>query len=224
MSGKSGGRGTDTATLVAQKDGVSTLSDGPVVESSEATSPPLQAIQLVVLVTALMWIIEVVDGLFLDGRLDQQGIIPRSWGGLDGIIWAPFLHAGIGHLLANTIPFLILGGLIALEGPLRWLAVTLFVMVGGGLATWLLARSAVHIGASGLIFGYAGFLLVAGFVERSFKGIVAAVVVGVLFGGMVLRGITPGVAYVSWESHLFGFASGVLAAFALATPESERAG
>jgi membrane associated rhomboid family serine protease len=94
----------------------------------------------------------------------------------------------------------------------------------GGLGTWLLARSAVHLGASGLVFGYAGFLLVAGFVERSIKGIAVAVAVGLLYGGMVLQGITPVSSYVSWESHLFGLVAGVLAAFVIATPESERSG
>lgn len=194
------------------------------VVESEPTSPVVQAIQLVVVIAALMWIIEIVDGLALSGRLDQQGIAPRTWSGLDGILWAPFLHSGLGHLLANTIPFLVLGAFVAFDGSRRLLAVTAFVMVAGGAATWLFARPAVHIGASGLVFGYAGFLLVAGFVERSLKGIAVAVVVGVLFGGMILRGITPVAAHVSVESHLFGFAAGVLAAFVIATPESERIG
>ncbi|MEA2003006.1 MAG: rhomboid family intramembrane serine protease, partial [Actinomycetota bacterium] len=134
------------------------------------------------------------------------------------------LHGGFGHLIANTVPFFILGAFVALQGPRRWFAVTAFVVVVGGLATWLVARSAVHVGASGVIFGYAGFLLIAGFVEKSIKGIAVAIIVGVLFGGMVLRGITPVSTYVSWESHLFGFVAGVMAAFVIATPESERAG
>lgn len=104
----------------------------------------------------------------------------------------------------------------------RWASVTIFVVVVGGLATWLFARPAVHIGVSGLIFGYAGFLLVAGFVEKSLKGIGVAVIVGFLFGGMVLRGITPVSSWVSWESHVLGLAAGVLAAFVIATPESEQ--
>jgi membrane associated rhomboid family serine protease len=193
-----------------------------LVDSGETTSPLVQAIQLVVVIAATMWVVEVIDGMMLDGRLDQQGIVPRSWGGLDGILWAPLLHGGLGHLIANTLPFLILGAFVALEGPRRFLTVTAFVVIVGGLATWLLARSAVHVGASGLIFGYAGFLLVAGFVEKSIKGIAVAIVVGVVFGGMVLRGITPVSSYVSWESHLFGLVAGVLAAFVIATPESER--
>ena len=149
-------------------------------------SPVAQALQLVVIIVAMMWLIEALDSLFLDGRLDQQGIEPRTIGGLDGVLWAPLLHGGFGHLVANTLPFL------------------------------------VHVGASGLVFGYAGFLLVAGFAEKSIKGIAVAVVVGVLFGGMILRGIAPVSSYVSWESHLFGLAAGVLAAFALADPDDER--
>ena len=121
------------------------------------------------------------------------------------------------------MPFLVLGGFVALDGIRRWLTVTGFVMVIGGLATWLLARPAIHIGASGLIFGYAGFLLVAGFVEKSPKGVAVAVAVGVLFGGMMMRGIIPTPRWVSWESHLFGLVAGVIAAFLFATPEHERA-
>lgn len=186
-------------------------------------SPIVQAIQLLVVITALMWLIEAVDSLAFDGRLDQHGIVPRTLRGLDGILWAPVLHGGFGHLLANTLPFLVLGAFVALGGIRRWLVVTAVIVVLGGLATWLFARNAVHVGASGLIFGYAGFLLVAGFVEKSIKGITVAVIVGVLFGGMVLRGIAPVSSYVSWESHLFGLAAGVLAAFAIAGPQDQQA-
>jgi membrane associated rhomboid family serine protease len=193
-----------------------------LVSAEESRSPVVQAAQLVIIVLVSMWVIEAIDALFLDEGLDQNGIIPRSWSGLDGIVWAPFLHGGFGHLLANSLPFLALGWFIALEGPRRWVAVTVFVMALGGAATWVFARSAVHIGASGLVFGYAGFLLVAGFVEKSIKGITVAIIVGVLFGGMVLRGITPVSSWVSWESHLFGLVAGVVAAFVIATPESER--
>jgi membrane associated rhomboid family serine protease len=189
----------------------------------EATKSPIQqAIQVMIIIVAGLWLIEIVDSTVFSNRLDAQGIHPRTWTGLDGIVWAPLLHGGFGHLLANTVPLLILGVFVAMDGLRRWTSVTLFIMVVGGLATWLFARPAVHVGASGVIFGYAGFLLVAGFVEKSVKGILVAVAVGVLFGGMVLRGITPVSSWVSWESHLFGLVAGVLAAFAMATPESER--
>jgi membrane associated rhomboid family serine protease len=132
------------------------------------------------------------------------------------------LHGGFGHLVANTVPFLVLGAFVGFAGVRRWVMVTAFIVVLGGFATWLFARPAVHVGASGLIFGYVGFLLVAGFVEKSARGIAVAVAVGVLFGGMVLRGIAPVSSYVSWESHLFGLGAGVLAAFALADPDNNR--
>ncbi len=191
----------------------------------ETTKSPIQqAVQLVIILTAAMWLIEIADTFIFDHGLDRQGIVPRTWSGLDGILWAPFLHGGFGHLLANTLPFVVLALFVASDGLRRWAVVTVFIMVVGGLATWLLARSAIHVGASGLIFGYVGFLLVAGFVEKSARGITLAIAVGVLFGGMVLRGITPVSSWVSWESHLFGLAAGILAAFVLATPESERVG
>jgi membrane associated rhomboid family serine protease len=193
-----------------------------IVDSAESASPILDAFRLVVVVAALMWLVEVVDQLACGGCLDSHGIVPRSLGGLTGVLWAPFLHAGFGHLAVNTVPFLLLGGLVALEGRRRWLVVTGFVVLAGGLATWVAARPLIHIGASGLVFGYAGFLLVAGVVERSLRALLAAFVVAALFGGMLLRGMLPGAGHVSWESHLFGFTAGVLAAFGMATSEAER--
>ncbi len=188
----------------------------------ETTKSPIQqAAQLVLIIAAGFWMIEVVDRLAFSGGLDRHGIVPRSWGGLDGILWAPLLHGGFGHVLANTFPFLVLGGFVAMGGLRRWLTVTGVVVLVGGLATWLLARPATHIGASGLVFGYAGFLLVAGFVEKSLRGIAIALIVGILFGGMLLRGIVPVSAWISWESHIFGFAAGVLAAFMIANPQSD---
>ncbi len=187
-------------------------------------SPAVHAIQLVVVVTVMMWLIEVVDVVILDHGLDRQGIVPRSLGGLDGVLWAPWLHGGFGHLLANSLPFIVLGWFVALGGVRRWILVTVFVTIVGGLATWLLARPAVHLGASGLIFGYAGFLLVAGFVERSLRGVLIAVVVGALFGGMVIRGIIPAASWISWESHLFGLMAGVFAAFCSPPRKASRVG
>lgn len=193
-----------------------------IVDPAESESPVLQALRLVVVATAVMWLVEVIDQLGFDGGLDRHGIVPRTLGGLAGILWAPLLHAGFGHLAANTVPFLAMGWLVALGGPRRWLAVTGFVALVGGFATWVAARPVVHLGVSGLVFGYAGFLLVAGVVERSVRSLLAAVVVVALFGGVLLRGIVPGLSYVSWESHLFGFTAGVLAGFVLATPESDQ--
>ena len=97
-----------------------------LVEHEE--SPAVKATRLIVLVTAMMWVIEVADAWIFHHSLDRQGIIPRTWSGLDGIIWAPWLHGSFGHLLGNTVPFLVLGGFVALDGIRRWLTVTGFVM------------------------------------------------------------------------------------------------
>ncbi len=170
---------------------------------------------LAIMVT-VMWAVEVVDVVVPGLDLDVHGIRPRALSGLDGIVWAPFLHGGFGHLASNTVPLLVLGGLVLLRGRQRWLSVTAAVALGGGTLTWLAARGElVHIGASILVFGYAGYLLTAGFVERSPGGIVIAVIVVVIFGGTLLSGILPfAIPGVSWEGHLFGLAAGAATGFA----------
>ena len=171
---------------------------------------------VVLMVTAAIWLIEVIDSVFLNDAWQRQGIWPRRWSGLDGVLWAPFLHVDFPHLLSNTVPFVVLSSLIVFTRGLRtWAVVSAVVAIVGGLATWLLARSSVHVGASILIFGYITYLLVAGFVERSLKGILAGVVVGLLYGWTLVLGVLPVKAGVSWEGHLFGAMAGVLAALML---------
>jgi membrane associated rhomboid family serine protease len=162
---------------------------------------------------AVMWLVEILDRVAFDSTLEAQGITPRALGGLDGIAWAPFLHGSFGHLLSNTVPFLILGGLVMLAGLRRWVTVSIFIAFVGGLATWLFARSAVHIGASMLVFGYAAHLIVVGFLERRARGILIAVLVALFYGSTLLFGVLPVRIGVSWEGHLFGAAAGVAAAF-----------
>lgn len=160
----------------------------------------------------VMWVAEVADQSILGGALDAWGIKPRTLHGLWGIPFAPFLHGGFLHLAANTIPFLLLGWLVMLRRAGDFLPVTVIVAVVGGLGVWLFARGdAVHLGASGLIFGYLGFLLLRGFFERNLLSILFSLAVGAVFGGM-LWGILPTSSYISWESHFFGFIGGVLCA------------
>ncbi len=167
---------------------------------------------LVLGLVALMWAVELVDSLILGGRLDQYGIQPRQRLGWLPTLWAPWLHGGLGHLAANTIPFVILGTLVAWRGPRAFVLVTLTIMVVGGLAVWALAGSGtVHIGASMLVFGYFGFLLLRGYYERSLRSLALAMVVLVLYGGL-LWGLFPGTLGVSWQGHLFGFLGGAVAA------------
>ncbi|MGI8800880.1 MAG: rhomboid family intramembrane serine protease [Solirubrobacteraceae bacterium] len=165
---------------------------------------------------ALMWVVEAVDAIDRH-RLDADGgIRPRQLSGLAGIVFAPFLHANLGHLLANTVPFVVLGLTIALEGALRVLAITAIVAVVAGLGTWLVAPDAtVTIGASGVVFGYAAYLIGRGLFSRRAGQLAIGVVVGLLFGGALLSSLIPRTG-ISWQDHLFGAIGGLLAARLLA--------
>ncbi len=155
------------------------------------------------------------------GSLTRYGIVPRTVDGLWGILFAPFIHANLAHLVANTVPLLLLGWLVLLRDARHFLPVTLLSMLGAGLCAWLLgAPGTVHIGASGVVFGYFGFLLLAGWFARSAASIAISALVTIAWGGLVL-GVLPGQAGVSWEAHLGGFVGGVLAARWLAPRRKE---
>ncbi|XXT23258.1 rhomboid family intramembrane serine protease [Sorangium sp. So ce429] len=161
---------------------------------------------------ALLWSIEILDLVVFRGSLDALGIRPRTVPGLVGIALAPLLHGGFAHLAANTLPFVGLGWLIMLRKKRDLFLVTLVAALVGGLGVWLLGSpSSVHIGASGVIFGYFGFLLLRGWFERSALSIALSLVVGLVYGGMIW-GVLPTRMGISWEGHLFGFLGGVLAA------------
>lgn len=146
------------------------------------------------------------------GALLQYGIIPRTIVGLRGILFAPFLHGSVQHLLANTASFAVLGWLVMLRDRRHFIPVTLLAMLGAGAVAWLLgAPGSVHIGASGVIFGYLGFLIVAGWYARSLGSILLSVLVTGLWGGLVF-GVLPGQPGISWQAHLGGFLGGVWAA------------
>ena len=171
---------------------------------------PVRAAVVVGVFAVLLWAIEVLDQTVFGGALDGGGIVPRSVDGLDGILLAPLLHVGYGHLAANTLPLLVLGFLAMAGGVGQFLAVTAIVWLLGGFLTWL-TGAGLTVGASGLVFGWLAFLLVRGFFARSGRQIVLAVVLFVLYGG-VLWGVLPGTPGVSWQAHLFGALAGVLAA------------
>jgi membrane associated rhomboid family serine protease len=169
-----------------------------------------QGIALVAGMAALMWVVEIADVAAFE--LDRHGIVPREVGGLDGILFAPFLHGGFGHLIGNTIPFLVLGAAIALAGLARVAAVTAIVAVVGGVGTWLTGPDGtVHIGASGLVFGFAAYLVSRFLWSRRLLDLGIAVLVVAVWGTTLLIGLvpTPG---VSWQGHLFGAVGGVVAA------------
>ncbi|MGK7876605.1 MAG: rhomboid family intramembrane serine protease [Xenococcaceae cyanobacterium] len=162
---------------------------------------------------AIFWIVEILDLLFFGNRLDQFGIKPHELSGLLGIVFAPFLHGGFRHLIANTVPFLTLGWFVMLQETSDFVIVTTITMIVGGLGIWLFGvPGSVHIGASILIFGYLGFLLLRGYFQRNFTSIFLSVIVAVLYGGLI-GGILPSFCpRISWQGHLFGFIGGILAA------------
>ncbi|MGA7934357.1 MAG: rhomboid family intramembrane serine protease [Kovacikia sp.] len=168
---------------------------------------------------ALVWGIEIADQFIfrplLHSTLDIYGIIPRNRIGLRGILFAPLLHGSFAHLIGNTLPFIILGWLILLRETSDFFWVTLISALVSGGGTWLFGSSGIHIGASGVIFGYLGFLLLRGYFERSAIAIAVSLGVGTLYGSL-LWGVLPMQYGISWEGHLFGFLGGVLAARLLA--------
>ena len=167
---------------------------------------------ILITIIALLWLIEAVDQLFWRGQLDFFGVEPRTLTGLRNIIFAPFLHKGFNHLLANTLPFLVLGWFVMLSGIREFVAVSLIAMLVSGGGVWVLGMPhTVHVGLSGVIFGYLGFLLLRGYLERSTTAIVLALLAGLLYGSMIW-GILPLQPNVSWLGHLFGLIGGGLAA------------
>jgi len=172
-------------------------------------------VQLIAAMVALMWLAEGID-VVVGGDLDGLGIEPREPDGLVGIVAAPFLHAGFGHLIANTVPFAVMGAVIAINGMRRVLIVSAIVALVSGLGTWLIGpENTVHIGASGIVFGFATYLLARGFFNRNMLDLAIGAVVALLFGGALLGGMLPEQG-ISWQSHVFGALGGLLAAQYLA--------
>ena len=176
------------------------------------------------LLLAAMWSLELIDAL-LRGRLDSAGIEPRETQGLLGILFAPLLHGGFNHLLSNTIPLLVLGTLVAASGRGVFWRVTAIVVLLGGLGTWLIASAdTITIGASGLVFGYLGYLLVAGIRTRHWRDLLIGAVVLIVYGTLLLGALPWTVAdNVSWQSHHTGALAGGLAAWWIAPRPPARA-
>lgn len=173
----------------------------------------------------LAWMASLMDICLLGNGLSRLfGIRPRRLFGLLGIVFSPLLHRDLGHLIANTVPFLVLGWLVLLQNGLQdgpqselqgdggFYAVTMIILLVGGLGTWLLGRDATHLGASGLIFGYVGFLLMSGVAGTTVMTLGLGVIVLLLYGPQ-LSSMIPSSSdkTVSWEGHFFGFVGGLVA-------------
>ncbi len=191
--------------------------------NSDSTRKSREGLTLLVGIVALMWLVEVINSVD-SNRLDSDGIYPRNFGHLWGIFTAPFLHTSFyPHLIDNTIPLVFMGVIIALRGAGKLALVTLIVIVIGGLGTWLIAPAGtVTVGASGVVFGYATYLLTRGVFDRSALEILVGVVVGVVWGGALISSLVPHTG-VSWQGHACGAIGGIVAAWLL-TSERARAG
>jgi membrane associated rhomboid family serine protease len=166
---------------------------------------------------AIFWVVELLDIFVFNHQLDRFGILSRNIIGLRGILFAPFLHGGLGHLIANTIPFIILAWLVMLQETSDFWIVTLITMVVGGLGVWVFAPgNTLTVGASILIFGYLGFLLFRGYFQRNIASIALSLFVFLTYSG-ALWGLLPGRPGISWQGHLFGFLGGAIAAKLIAT-------
>lgn len=173
---------------------------------------------------AVLWLQEIVDTL-LGNWLDHFGIHALQFSGLDGILFAPFLHAGFPHLIANTVPLAVLAFVSYLAvNAARFFGVVALTALTSGLGAWLLSPpGTVIVGASGVIFGLLGFLLVRGIFVRSVGAILVSIGVLVAYGGTLL-GMLPMVPHVSWQAHLFGFLGGVFAAWLMRRRRGESRG
>lgn len=169
-----------------------------------------------------IWIAHILN-IALDGALTRRlGLIPRRLEGLDGVLAMPFLHGNWEHLWANTPPLLILGAAILTLAPRRFWSATAICIVLGGLLIWALARGHNHIGASALIFGWFGFLVALGLLERSIAAALGAAVAILAYGAQTFLGLLPSDDRVSWDGHLAGLAAGIIAAWLLRRPKGAR--
>ncbi|MFF0546550.1 rhomboid family intramembrane serine protease [Nocardia thailandica] len=204
-------------------DRIEALRRGPVATPSgggRAVEGWLRAGIAISAFVVALYAIELVD-VISPAQLDRAGIEPREADGLDGILWAPLLHADWAHLMANTLPLLVLGFLVLLSGIGRGLAATAIIWVIAGVGTWLTGSAGVHLGASSLVFGWLTYLICRGWFARNVGQILLGVVIFAIYGSM-LWGVLPSDPRISWQGHLFGAVGGVVAGWVLSGDERRR--
>jgi membrane associated rhomboid family serine protease len=188
---------------------------------TSATARAVTAGAVMLAWVALLWVLEVVDTA-TGHTLDSYGVSPREPAELADIVPSAFLHSGWEHVASNSVPLLVLGFIAALGGIRRFAAVVLVVIVTAGLGVWLTAPAhTVTLGASGVVFGLFGYLLVRGFVDRRPLDIVIGVIIAAVYGSL-LWGVLPTDSGISWQGHLFGLTGGVAAAFFFRRPRRFR--
>ncbi len=171
------------------------------------------AVKLACAFVALIWLVQLTNWA-MDLGADDLGIRPREWAGLPGIVFAPLMHADFAHVIANTLPLIVLGSMMLYLYPNAAPKVLPAVYFGPGIAVWLAARGGVHVGASGLVYGLVAYVLVAGFIRRDRRAIAASLMVCFMYGALVW-GVMPIRHGVSWETHLAAALIGVTMAILL---------
>jgi len=177
---------------------------------------------VLILFVGIMWVVRIADTFRADGTsIAGMGVIPRTSGNATGIVTAPFIHANWPHLFANTVPLLILGAIVLIGGVADFVFVTAICALVAGAGTWMFGESANHIGASGVVFGYVGYLLFRPAFDRRIWSLLVTIVVAVLYGSMLFSSVMPK-SGISWSAHFFGFVGGVIAAALLRKRNYER--
>jgi len=171
------------------------------------------ALRLSLAFAALLWAIQLLN-LALDLDAAPFGVAPRTLAGLAGLVFAPLVHGGFEHLLANTLPIVILGTAMLHLYPRSSPIVLPAIWIGPGLAVWLFASGGVHLGASGLVYGMVAYVFTAGLIRRDRRAIAASMVVAFLYGASVW-GVLPIQRGHSWETHLAAALIGLALAFVL---------
>lgn len=209
--------GSDSSDSGSPRSGRS--ANPPVAHLNTTVDRPhlLSRFTPVLIVLAVMWVVEIVDAIL---PLDLDMFSLQSWNPLSlyGLVTSPLLHSGFGHLLANTFPFLVLGIVIAFEGRRRFWMVTGITALTSGLGAWLTTLPGQHIvGASGIVFGFFGYLAVrTWFTDDVLRKIVYFAIglfIFVTYGASMIFGMLPQTNDISWQGHLFGFAGGIVAAW-----------
>jgi len=184
-------------------------------DSDNAVSDARHALFVMAGVLAVLWVVQIANSIDHYGLSQHFGIVAREPSRLPDIFSAPLLHFSYSHLEANTAPLFFLGFFAAYRGIRRFVVVTLLIAVTSGLGSWLFSAShTLEVGASGVVFGYFGYVVVRGVVDRHLLDVIAAVVVALTYWS-ILQGVLPNDPHISWQAHLFGLIGGIAGALVL---------
>lgn len=197
----------------------------PVRDDDGSLASPLgRAVSLMVAVLALLWLVELVNTLSGRALTSAGGIRARDPGSLVDIVFSPFVHGNLEHLAGNALPLFSLGFIAAVPNVRRFLLMNAVVIVVGGFGVWLFSPAdSISVGASGLVFGYFGYLLLRGIVDRRPVDVVVSIGVALAYGYLMWHSIGFGVTNISWQGHLSGLVGGMIAAVLLRRPRRRPA-